>query len=167
MPGPVPKRSDERIRRNADYPEATKAPLEGDFVAPFAEDENWHPIAKQLWQSAQKSGQSRFYAETDWMMLYIMCDGLTTSLRPQFVGTAKRYNREAGVTEEVPLTARVPMNGATIAAWKNWASGLMLTEADRRRLHVELQPLSIPLPSDGPEDPGDAAVLEFKSRHQV
>ena len=60
MPGPIPKRSEERRRRNKEGGEVMKVNLadigagEVDVPAP---DENWHHVAYQLYMSLTQSGQ--------------------------------------------------------------------------------------------------------------
>ena len=164
--GPVPKRSEQRIRRNKDYPEITKAEAGGHFPAPFEPDAAWHPIALEFWESLQHSGQARFYEQSDWVAAYILCEQLTRELKPQFIGFAKTYEKtEEGETSiETPLTMKVPLKGANLSAIRTWMASLMVTEADRRRLSIELSKVD---PEQGrASTPGGAAVTSIQAKLQ-
>src|SRR5690606_5981412 len=66
--GPVPKREDERRRRNKneDGIETTTVKVdEGPVKAPDVDTE-WHPIAQEWFSSLRESAQSRFYEPSDW-----------------------------------------------------------------------------------------------------
>ena len=66
--GPVPKRSDQRRRRNkpeADAPAVVVA-MGQQVVKPPTEDRAWHPYAKDWFRALKRSGQSQFYQESDW-----------------------------------------------------------------------------------------------------
>lgn len=111
--GPVPKRDSDRKRRNASETETTSVELEGDVVIPDADPE-WHPIAQDLWESLEKSGQARFYEPSDWAIAYSLCDDLS-------------YYKLARVR-----------SGQMLASIMSALSSLLLTEGDRRRVQVEL-----------------------------
>jgi len=111
--GPIPKRSDERARRNAPEREVVKA--DGAKKVPIpAADRNWHPIAKRLWNAMKKSGQAVFYEPSDWAVAYSLMDDLSYY---------KNQHKRSG-----------QMLAAIMAA----LTSLMLTEGDRRRLQIEL-----------------------------
>lgn len=65
-PGPVPKRSDERIRRNKPEYEITTIEATGTVEQPDLGFEDPHPITVELWESMSHSAQSQFYEPTDW-----------------------------------------------------------------------------------------------------
>ena len=162
--GPVPKRSEQRIRRNKDYPEITKAEAGGHFPAPFEPDEAWHPIALEFWESLQHSGQARFYEQSDWVAAYILCEHLSRELKPQFIGLAKSFDASTGNSIETPLTMKVPLKGANLSAIRTWMASLMVTEADRRRLSIELSKVD---PEQGrASTPGGAAVTSIQAKLQ-
>ncbi len=87
--------------------------LEGEVVIPDADPE-WHPIAQDLWESLEKSGQARFYEPSDWAIAYSLCDDLS-------------YYKLARVR-----------SGQMLASIMSALSSLLLTEGDRRRVQVEL-----------------------------
>lgn len=113
--GPVPKRSEQRRRRNK-APEGaavTTAPAGVTASAPESEDA-WHPRAKEWFDSLAQSGQSAFYEASDWAMARFAAD-LMTSL----------------------LSADKP-SAQMVASLLQLTTALMCTEGDRRRLRLEL-----------------------------
>jgi len=86
MPGPVPKRSSDRRRRNA--------PVGGEIIeAPAAvvvdipeSDSEWHPVARRWFESLKLSGQRRWYEPSDWAIAYLIAESISRDLNPQFVG---------------------------------------------------------------------------------
>lgn len=65
-PGPVPKRSEERIRRNKPEYEITRIEAEGTVEQPDLGFDDPHPITVELWESMAQSAQSEYYEPTDW-----------------------------------------------------------------------------------------------------
>ncbi|WP_381801171.1 hypothetical protein [Streptomyces niveus] len=116
--GPIPKRSEERRRRNKDAgPDLVRAssgpPLDlPDLPEP---DEHWHDIATDWYLSLRESGQAAFYQPSDWAMA--------------------RY--AAHVMSQVLLSERA--NGQLVAALNSVMSSLLTTEGDRRRARMELE----------------------------
>jgi len=151
MPGPPPKRSAERRRRNKDVVETTVVDLDtlvsADIEIPtppvrYEDDEgeeldepewSWHPTAMLLWDSATRSGQSIFLEPSDWAALYMMCEQVHLGLKPRPVVIG-----EAG-GEPVIQYMQVPMPGSTLQAVQKMMSSLMMLEGDRRKLRVELE----------------------------
>ena len=81
MPGPVPKRSDQRRRRNKpDGPDLIKAPAGAHPEIPPA-DEDWHPIAARWYASLAESGQSQFYEPSDWAMAVLLAEAMSRNLK--------------------------------------------------------------------------------------
>lgn len=117
--GPIPKRSEERRRRNKDDgPELVQAPSGAPVNLPDLPepDPMWHPIAADWYLSLRESGQSQFYEPSDWAMA--------------------RY--AAHVMSQVLLSERGP-NGQLVAALNSVMSSLLSTEGDRRRARMELE----------------------------
>lgn len=115
--GPVPKRSDQRRRRNkpeADAPAVVVA-MGQQVVKPPTEDRAWHPYAKQWFRSLKRSGQAQFYQESDWQEARLVCWLITQELSS-------------------PTGARAGMMDVIFSR----ADALMTTEGARRRLRVEL-----------------------------
>lgn len=118
MPGPVPNRTEDlarpRERKGSDIQSVTKGKAR-DVVVPRVSDREWHPIAKRVWDAAKTSGQSDFYQNSDWAILYSLCDDLS-------------HYKKSGNRSSVMLAAI--MSGLT---------NLLLTEGDRRRARLELE----------------------------
>lgn len=118
LPGPVPNRSDdlsrERNANRAGRPTLTKGELRPVVNVP-APDEDWHPIATNLYMSLMASGQADFYQESDWAFAFSICDDLS-----YYKNTTKR-------------------SGQMLQSIYSAMSNLLVTEADRRRVRIELQ----------------------------
>lgn len=114
MPGPVPKPSSQRRRRNkADAPTSTvPAGRKVDVPEP---DLDWHPVAAGWFRSLAESGQSVFYEASDWATARYVAEGMSRSLK------AGRFS------------------GQLFAAVMAASTELLATEGARRRLRVELE----------------------------
>jgi hypothetical protein len=114
MPGPrgqVPKRSDQRRRRNLDgQPE--KITQIGTVLIPPLRDE-LHPLAVRWYESLATSGQARFFEPSDWAMALLGAEVMDEFLT----------SRKASLLP--PLMAL--------------CSSLLATEGDRRRMRLEIQ----------------------------
>lgn len=108
----VPKRSDQRRRRNK--VDITKAFVDDDVEVPEPE-EFWHPIAIRWYLSLSKSGQRIFYESSDWMQAFYVAEAMSRSLQ------ASR------------------LSGQLFAAVISATHDLLVTEADRRRMRIELE----------------------------
>jgi hypothetical protein len=115
MPGPVPKRSDQRRRTNeSDIP--IKTAISGEVITDYPEaSEDWHVIAKDWYNSLAKSGQAHFYEPSDWQVA-------------RYIAQAMSLNLKQGKFSAV-LFANV-LSGM---------GSLLATEGDRRRMRVELE----------------------------
>lgn len=85
MPGPVPKRSEERIRRNKPETPITKIEVDGPARQPDLGMDDPHPIIKEFWESMGQSGQAQYYEPTDWSYAKFtlhFADQLLKSSRP-------------------------------------------------------------------------------------
>jgi hypothetical protein len=114
MPGPAPKRSDQRRRRNkTEGPELRKGKAQPFVEAPPADPE-WDPRATEWYNSLALSGQSVFYEPTDWATAHIGAALLSDIYRSGFA------------------------RAADIKAWVDINGELLATEGARRRARVEL-----------------------------
>lgn len=111
--GPVPKRSDQRRRRNKDVPMTTGRAAE-DVVQPDA-DPDWHPIAREWYDSLAESGQSFWFEPSDWATAKYVAEAMSRNL----------------------LSGR--FSGQLFAAVLAGTTSLLSTEGDRRRLRIELE----------------------------
>src|ERR1700683_73028 len=115
--GPIPKRSDQRRRRNKTTGAAiVKAPTSSKAPKAPEADTNWHPIALEWFKSLSESGQAQFYEASDWATA-------------RYVAEAMSRNLKAGARFSAVLFAAV-MSGMT---------ELLTTEGARRRARMELQ----------------------------
>lgn len=151
--GPVPKRSDQRRRRNEPSIPITKAPS-GQSQRPPAPpgDPNWHPIAASFYASLESSGQSRFYEPSDWALAKLVAESMSRDLSEQVVGVTERD----GVLRDV-----IPLKGASLAAYLKACSVLLVTEGDRRRLQIELES---PQAIDPNAERASATITDLRSR---
>lgn len=111
--GPVPKRSDQRRRRNKDGV-ITKGVSTGVVEWPEPSD-LWHPVAVAWYQSLEESGQSDYYEPSDvWTARY--------------VAEAMSRNLQHG-----------RFSAQLFAAVMSAMTELLTTEGARRRARMELQ----------------------------
>lgn len=117
--GPIPKRSEERRRRNKDdgpgLVQAPSGPPAGLPALPEP-DPNWHDIARDWYLSLQQSGQAQFYEPSDWAMA-----------------------RYAAELMSRGLASGRPPNGQFVSALDSVMARLLTTEGDRRRARIELE----------------------------
>lgn len=153
--GPLPKRTEERRRRNKPERPVDRVAIGGDIDDLFGDepadptvehrvnagdfpradqppaDPDWHAVAVRIYESLADSGQSIFFEASDWAAAYLICESISRDLSDQWVniGTAQEPEMEK---------QKVPMKGANLAAYLKGLSGLGMTEGDRRRLSIEL-----------------------------
>jgi hypothetical protein len=106
----VPKRSEERRRRNKDS--AVDIAAAGAQTQAPALRPGLHPLAAAWYQSLSASGQSRFYEPSDWMTAQVIAEGIDSF-------------------------AREP-RASLLSTILSGSANLMVTEGDRRRLRLEL-----------------------------
>lgn len=140
--GPIPKRSDERERRNKPENSGGVAITKGqgyfDFDIPEPA-EHWLDQTVDMYEAFYDSGESYWFQLTDWHTLWMLCEQIDRELRPQFVGMGNVWNETAGEMETKPIKMKVPMKGASLAALLKGLGSLGATEGDRRRMQMELQ----------------------------
>ncbi|MDG9701672.1 hypothetical protein [Streptomyces sp. DH37] len=138
--GPIPKRTEERRRRNKEEgPEPVKAapgpPADlPDLPEP---DEAWHPIARDWYLSLRESGQAQFYEPSDWAVA-----------------------RYAAELMSRGLSSDRPPNGQYVSALDSVMARLLTTEGDRRRARIELErkPAASAVPASV------TAIADYQSR---
>lgn len=114
--GPIPKRSDERIRRNKTEVEIDQVqPIVETVEAPELGISNPHRLVVDLYESLKDSAQSRYYEPSDWQFARLTCHFLN-----QQVKSGKP-------------------SGQMLATLMTSLSNLMTTEGDRRRLRMEIE----------------------------
>lgn len=78
MPGPVPRRSSERTRRNKENEaglELKKGTARGVSQWPDP-NPNWLPPVEAIYMSFRNSGMADFFEDTDVMMVWLACEGV-------------------------------------------------------------------------------------------
>lgn len=114
MPGPVPKRDEERIRRNAPDIETDTVEVIGEVLVPELGLDNPHHLIVDLYESLKDSGQSKFYEPSDWEQARIVChflDGQVKSSKP---------------------------SGQMLAVLHSMMTDLLISEGQRRRVRLEV-----------------------------
>lgn len=113
--GPVPKRSDQRIRRNKPEIPIDKVQVIGDVEIPDLDLEDPHPLVQDLYDSMRHSGQAQFYEPSDWNYARIVLQMLSDQLH-------------------------LPKPNANLtAALFSSLSDLLVAEGQRRRVRMEVE----------------------------
>ena len=136
MPGPVPKRSSERRRRNKESAVDTVRVEVGAGVEIPKPHSTWHPIAKRWYLSLPGSGQSSFYEPSDWALA-------------EYLAEAMSRNLKQGARFSSVLFASV-MSGM---------NDLLTSEASRRRVRLEIERGDAPA-----ESAGVTALADYRKR---
>lgn len=128
MPGPIPKRDEERIRRNAPEIPTETVEVFGPVIIPDLGIEDAHPLISEFWESLKKSGQSRFYEPSDWVYAKLVLTLMNSSLEQLGYVTA-----------------------AQLQQYNVMLSNLLVSEGDRRRarLEIERRPVGVVNGDDG------------------
>jgi hypothetical protein len=134
--GPVPKRSTERRRQNKESQvETVKVEGLGPVDVPAA-DPGWHVIARDWYESLAKSGQSMFYEPSDWQYARYVADVMSRNLKQ-----GKKFS------------------AMLFTAVQSGMSDLLTTEADRRRVRMEIER------GGAPDQPaGVTALADYRKR---
>lgn len=113
--GPIPKRDEERIRRNKPETPTTKVEAIGEVKIPTLRIHNARGIVKDIYESFKNSAQTRYYEPSDWEMLRLNLILLDQQLK---AGRA---------------------NGQIMATIMSQFASLLATEGDRRRIRMEIE----------------------------
>ncbi len=110
--GPVPKRTQERRRRNVEGGAVEQVEMSGTVNAPDA-PEMVTDLANELFVALSESGQAQFYEPSDWWLAKLMA-----------------------MAVDDYLTGR--QSATKLAEIRQLATELMMSEGQRRRLRLEL-----------------------------
>ena len=113
--GPIPNRSDQRVRRNKPETPIDKVVSIGNVSIPPLDLTNPHPLVRDLYESLHSSGQSKYYEPSDWQYARIAChfaDQLLKSSRP---------------------------SAQLLVTVNQMLSSLLVSEGDRRRVRLEVE----------------------------
>jgi len=113
--GPIPKRSEERIRRNAADVEIDKVTAIGPVAIPPLGIPDAHPFVTEIYESMKKSAQKKYYEPTDWA----------------YAKTTLHFLNKL-------LWSPKP-SAQMLAAVNTMLTSLLLTEGDRRRVRIEVE----------------------------
>lgn len=113
--GPIPKRDDERIRRNKPEVETTVIEMIGAVTAPALGIADPHPLVQDMYDSLMESGQSKYFEPSDWQFARLTMIFVNDLL--------KSYKPSAVMLQTV--------NGML--------SDLLFTEGQRRRVRMEIE----------------------------
>lgn len=166
--GPIPKRSSERVRPDGiDQMQMLKinlAELDGDVEIP-APEEHWEPLVRDLYLSLAQSGQMVYYEPSDWHVAKVIFESLDRDLKPQVAGVEREYMDGEVISERIRF-AKLPVKGASLAAYQKAMASLMMLEGDRRRLRAEIErSVALPAGVDGAKLPeGVADFNEARDR---
>lgn len=138
MPGPPPNRSTDLSRardaNRGDKPPITKGKAR-EVVIPRVKEDEWHPIAKRIWDAAKTSGQADYYQNSDYAILYSLCEDLS------------HYKRSG------------KRSGQMLATIMSALTSLLLTEGDRRQARLELES-----EADEEQDAAVTAIGDYKAQ---
>lgn len=113
--GPIPKRSEERIRRNIPDVPIQKVIAEGTVEAPGLGIDGPHPMILDFWRALRESAQTKYYEPTDW----------------QFARFTLHFANKLLMSSKPSSQMLKEVNSAL--------SNLLVTEGDRRRVRMEIE----------------------------
>ena len=137
MPGPVPKRASQRRRRNVTEPTTTVA-VQGDVAVPPLDLEDVHTLARSMYEALARSGQARYFEPSDW-----------------------QYARWAAFVQSKALQQPT---AALVMVVDKLLSNLLVTEADRRRVRMEINRTS---PGESGEEVSSTATGIAERRRRL
>lgn len=131
-PGQIPKRSDNRVRRNAPGSEGSTGIIgisKGEAMGgkPYPCPSAWHPVAKKWYRSLSQSGMAQFFEQSDWAQAYVIANELSV------------YLVSGEWTDPITGETRYKRNGMILSALLNSMASLGTTEGERRRMRIELE----------------------------
>lgn len=141
MPGPVPKRQEDRIRRNKPEIPIDTVVVEGEVAVPDLNIPNAHSMVVDLYNSLADSGQSRFYEPSDWQVARLLCLILDDFLK------------------RMESSNKAP-SSQMLMAIQSLLTDLMTTEGARRRLRMEIERDA----AKQQVDDGTAEIIELYER---
>ena len=113
--GPIPERSDMRVRRNKPDVEIEKITAIGPVAIPPLGIVDPHPMVTEIYESMKKSAQKKYYEPTDWAFAKVTLHFLNKLL----------YSPKP--------------SAQMLASVNSMLASLLLTEGDRRRVRIEVE----------------------------
>lgn len=122
MPGPVPKRSEARTRRNKPENEGSVSLSKGIARGgrPPAAKAHWEKAVKDWYNALKKSGMADYYEQSDWAMAVIIAEELDAYYKFAAAPGGKR-------------------SAMMLQAIFSAMDSLGVTEGERRRMRIELE----------------------------
>ena len=115
VPGPVPNRSDQRVRRNEPEIPIEKVTEIGRVEVPDLMIADAHPFVTAFYNSLRKSAQRKYYEPSDWEYARL---------------TLHFVNKLIWAEKPSPTL---------LASVNQMLSSLLVTEGDRRRVRIEVE----------------------------
>lgn len=113
--GPVPNRSDQRVRRNKDETPVESVAYIGRVQQPPLDLPNAHPMIEDFYSSLADSAQAQFYEPSDWQFARF-----TLHFANKLVQSGKPSSQ-------------------MLAAVNSALTNLLVSEGDRRRVRMEVE----------------------------
>lgn len=113
--GPVPKRDDERIRRNKPDEPTTVIQMIGQVGPPSLAITDPHPLVRDMYDSLAESGQAKYFEPSDWQF---------AQFTMVFVNDLLKTSRPSAVM---------------LQTVNSMLADLLFTEAQRRRVRMEVE----------------------------
>lgn len=126
--GPIPKREDQRVRRNETEIPTEKVTAIGVVPVPDLSIgiEDPHPFVVAFYESIRQSAQSRFYEPSDWFTAILMLRALNEELNAVYLSGDNEGKKK-------------PIGPMKLQIINQMGSTLLLTEGDRRRVRMEIE----------------------------
>jgi hypothetical protein len=113
--GPIPKRSEERIRRNEDEGPIETLQVQGEVDIPDLNIPEAHPLVVDWYNSLKESAQNKYYEPSDWQTARIVAHFLDRELKS------------------------FKPNGQMVATLHSYMTDLLVSEGARRRVRLEIE----------------------------
>lgn len=151
--GVIPKRTDDLVDQR---PSRVDRVSSGRWVEPEVPEpvKGWHKTALKVWKSFHSSGQVDFWQSTDWAIAFSVCEDLSNFKQQEAavklaLRDLKAWDKHAAHLDRDERVAAgysvvrptVPRAGSPqkMAEIYRVLGTLLVTEADRRRVHIELE----------------------------
>ena len=122
--GPIPKRDEERVRRNIPEDPTVTVQMPGRVDVPDLGDVSHlgetHPLVTEMYESMKLSASVKYFEPTDWQFARLALYTLNQEL------IAAQHNGK-------------PVGAMKLTAINQMLSALLLTEGDRRRARLEVE----------------------------
>lgn len=122
--GPIGKRDEERVRRNAPESPTDTVQVIGAVSIPELGDMSYegetHPLIEEMYEAIKQSAAVKYYEPTDWQFARLTLYTLNQEL------IAARHMGK-------------PIGAMKLTAINQMLSSLLLTEGDRRRVRLEVE----------------------------